>query len=113
MSARQALLLLCLMLAACNGSKVDETKRATLYRNSFTDHSLRVHWASFDAPDGFLYNIGNCMMAARILNANVDASAKAEGKDRDKAIGFWCEPGAYRETGSIPLSFESKFPADA
>jgi hypothetical protein len=51
-------------------------------------------------------------MAARLLNANVTASAKAEGKDRDNSVGFWCEAGPYREHGNIPSTFTEAFPTD-
>lgn len=86
---------------------------ATLYRNSPFAYDLRVHWASFDADESDpSYNMNNCMMAARILNANVTASAEAEGKRRDESAGFWCEVGRFRENGSIPTDFVEAFPTD-
>ncbi len=84
----------------------------TLYRNSFLSPSLRIHWATFDADDKGGYNMNNCLMAARLLNANVTASAKSEGKRRNPAIGFWCEPGLYKEVGPVPSSFPEAFPTD-
>jgi hypothetical protein len=72
-------------LAACSNTSVEAY---TLYRNSPLDYSMRVHWATFNAADEGSYNMNNCLMAARILNANVSASAEAEGKDRDMSAGF-------------------------
>lgn len=84
----------------------------TLYRNSPLQRELRVHWATFDASDGIDYNLSNCQMAARLLNANVAASAEAEGKPPTPGIGFWCEVGGYEEEGGVPIQFESAFPTD-
>ena len=63
-----------------SGCEAERSDSFTLYRNSALDHSLRVHWASFNANDKDNYNMNNCLMAARLLNANVSASAKADGK---------------------------------
>jgi hypothetical protein len=90
-----------------------QSQTVTLYRNSPFDHSLRVHWATFDAADKGNYNLNNCLMAARVLNANVTASARSEGKQRDLAAGFWCETGNYQEKGRVPASFSEAFPTDA
>jgi hypothetical protein len=85
----------------------------TLYRNSPLDVSLRVHWATFDVKDTDpTYNQNNCMMAARLLNANVTATAEAKGKLRYRGVGFWCEPGTYKEKGGFPASFPESFPTD-
>jgi len=114
-----------LLVSGCGGgSRSDQTSTVdrssstsgrafTLYRNSPFSHSMRVHWATFDAADGSDYNRANCEMAARLLNANVDASAEKEGKPRDAAAGFWCEPGDFSEKGTVPSSFKSEFPTDA
>ncbi len=51
-------------------------------------------------------------MAARILNANLEASAKAEGKQPFPNVGFWCELGSYSESGSVPIKFYAQFPSD-
>lgn len=51
-------------------------------------------------------------MAARILNANLGASAKAEGRQPFPNVGFWCELGTYSETGNVPLRFDAEFPSD-
>lgn len=73
---------------------------------------MRVHWATFDAGDKGGYNMNNCLMAARLLNANVTASAKAEGKERDPMTGFWCEAGRFKEDGSVPMNFPEAFPTE-
>ena len=74
---------------------------------------MRVHWATFNANDKGDYNRENCAMAARLLNANVAASAKAEGKQPLKGVGFWCEPGKYSEKGDVPTEFAAAFPASS
>lgn len=106
---RLAILAGAMLLAGCG----DEGERATLYRNSPLDPSSRVLFASFDAPEKGDYNPQNCGMVARALNANVDASAAAEGKDRDPRLGFWCERGAYKKDGPTPAAFESEFPTNS
>lgn len=99
-------------LTGCSLEKPISNEQATLYRNSHVMNDLRVHWATFDASDGGDYNLGNCQMAARLLNANVRASAAAEGKEPYSAVGFWCEVGAYSEDGGVPVSFDAEFPTD-
>ena len=75
-------------LAACSPSNASRAEQFTLYRNSFLDSSARVHWATFDADESDRnYNRNNCEMAARLLNANLAASARAEGKEPDPAVG--------------------------
>lgn len=95
-------------LAACSGPAEQET--ATLYRNSPMSYSTRVHWSTFDAVDRDGFNLSNCLMAAGLLNANLNAAAKAEGLQRDERLGFWCEPGNYAEHGEVPYSFSAQFP---
>lgn len=99
----------CTALAACSEERA---ATVTLYRNSALDASMRVHWATFDADDKGGYNLNNCLMAARLLNANVTASAKAQGMQRDRFLGFWCEPGNYRSEGPTPTVFPEAFPTD-
>lgn len=84
----------------------------TLYRNSDISRDLRIQWATFDADDMPGYNLNNCKMAARLLNANLLESAKAIGMRPDQSVGFWCEEGTYRESGDVPLQFEAAFPTD-
>lgn len=99
-----------LALSGCEG----DAHTYTLYRNSTFGTGERVHWATFDTSESSpIYNLNNCLMAARLLNANVDASAEAEGKPRDPSVGFWCEPGKYKNKGSVPNAFHSAFPTDA
>lgn len=103
-----------LTATACSSGSSGGAEKFTLYRNSMLDTSVRVHWATFDAAESDRnYNRNNCEMAARLLNANVDASAREEGKDRDPAVGFWCEPGGYSEKGTVPSISPGAFPTDA
>lgn len=99
-----------LSLAACN--KPDASP-ITLYRNSQIDHAMRIHFATFDAAEKTSFNLSNCQMAARLLNANVDALAKRDGGTRDKSLGFWCEVGAFDESGLVPIAFDNEFPTEA
>ena len=101
-----------LALVGCSSDE-DSPSPATLYRNSLLDPMMRVHFASFNAPDKAPFNIDNCEMVARIMNANVDASSAKEGKPRNRTVGFWCERGSYSEEGSVPVRFESEFPSDS
>jgi hypothetical protein len=106
-------LLLMLLTAALVGcADGDKADPFALYRNSPLDYSMRIHWATFDAEDKGSYNMNNCLMAARLLNANVTASAKAEGNERDTKAGFWCEAGPYKERGLVPTNFPEAFPTD-
>jgi hypothetical protein len=82
----------------------------TLYRTSSMDRTLRIHWASFDAHESDPnYNLANCEMAARLLNANMKTLG---GEDYDPGQGFWCEAGGYSEKGDMPSSFKAAFPTD-
>jgi len=74
---------------------------------------LRVHWATFDAKESDPgYNMNNCLMASRLLNSNMTASATLQGKERDTSVGFWCEKGPYRSKGTNPTVFNEAFPTD-
>lgn len=98
-----------LLMVGCNGG----AETFTLYRNSNLDRSMRVHWATFDASESDRnYNRHNCEMAARLLNANMGASAEAEGMPPPVGVGFWCEPGSYSEKGTVPFTFPAAFPTD-
>ncbi|MDX3901161.1 MAG: hypothetical protein QHC40_11735 [Sphingobium sp.] len=97
-------------LASCTGGPENVY---TLYRNSLIETTMRVHWGTFDATDSdATYNMNNCMLAARLLNANLDANAAKAEMQRDASIGFWCEPERYKEKGSVPHSFPAAFPTD-
>jgi hypothetical protein len=97
------------LLVACQ-SQADRT--VTLYRNSPLSLEMRIHWATFDTLEGGDHNQQNCEMAARLLNANIVASAKREAKQPYPGVGFWCEAGAFRESGKMPNKFDSEFPTD-
>lgn len=107
-------LMMFLALAGCNqAGGFGGGGAVTLYRNSPIDYSMRIHWGSFDAGDGVNYNLSNCQMAARLLNANVTALARKEGRARDSVVGFWCEVGSFKEEGMVPPTFQEEFPTDA
>lgn len=99
-------------LAAC-GAVGESDQTATLYRNSPIDPGMRVLFASFDAPEKGDYNLSNCGMAARALNANVKALAETEKRNYDPSLGFWCEPGSYDEDGRVPVLMQAEFPTDS
>jgi len=81
---------------------------ATLYRNSTMARELRIHFSTFDADDEVAgYNLNNCQMVARALNANYREMA---GLDNSATTGFWCEPGEYQPDGKVPKEFDSEFP---
>lgn len=110
---RGILMLLCFGASACERT-AEEVPSFTLYRNSPADQSLRVHWGTFDARERDPnYNRNNCVMAARLLNANAKASDLIRaGEEINSKVGFWCEPGRYSEKGSVPSQFEAEFPTD-
>ena len=102
--------LLILTMTSCAEQQADTY---TLYRNSNLLETLRVHWATFDAKESDRsYNANNCAMAARLLNANMAASAQATNREPHRGVGFWCEPGPFRETGSVPGRFDAEYPTD-
>lgn len=101
-----------LLVTGCSGENPFNDDEVTLYRNSPLSRELRVHWATFDASDGADYNLGNCQMMAKLLNANVIASAEAEGESPASDVGFWCELGPYSETGGAPIKFDAEYPTD-
>lgn len=97
--------------AACLSGCGHRAETYTLYRTSSIDHSLRIHWGTFDAQESDpSYNRTNCEMAARLLTANMKA---LNGDEYDPHLGFWCEPGRYSPKGSIPRAFARAFPTDA
>lgn len=98
---------LLLTLSACGQS--EGAGVVTLYRSSILDHAARVHFGTFDAVESdSTYNMTNCLMAARLLNANI-----RKLNDDSQPAGFWCEPGSYDENGAVPASFDATFPTDA
>ena len=58
----------------------------TLYRNSVTNESMRIHVATFDAAEKEEYNRGNCEQAQLLFQAQPGVKVK-----------FWCEKGRYRK----------------
>jgi len=95
---------------ATNEADKATTQIATLYRNGSIAKDMRLHFASFDVEgEANDYNINNCQMAARLLNANVSKQWRAQGLPD---VGFWCEPGPYREDGFAPTAFDAEYPTD-
>lgn len=58
----------------------------TLYRNSVTDQSMRIHVATFDSADGGDYNRENCAQAVLLFQAQAGVRTK-----------FWCESGRFKK----------------
>lgn len=91
-------------------SEVGEAQIATLYRNSNLASNLRLHFASFDVVgEANDFNISNCQMAARLLNANIKEQSTGLNTP---PVGFWCEPGPFREDGITPTTFDAEYPTD-
>jgi hypothetical protein len=104
MTKAQLAIACALSLSACSGG----SNSATLYRNSPITPGVRVHFATFDATESNpTYNINNCQLSARLLNANIEKL-----NDGPQAVGFWCETGKFSDSGTVPTSFEAQFPVD-
>lgn len=58
----------------------------TLYRNSVTDESMRIHVATFDASENEEYNRGNCEQALALFQAQPGLKVK-----------FWCEKRRHKK----------------
>jgi hypothetical protein len=58
----------------------------TLYRNSLTDRTMRLHVATFDTADGEAYNRANCELAATLFQQQPGVKTK-----------FWCEIGRFKK----------------
>lgn len=105
-----------LSLTGCGVAKQGEDAPVTLYRNSSADLTMRIHFSTFNADDGVNYNLSNCQMAARLLNANIRQLHSARTEEDETyvpATGFWCEIGGYKETGQVPFEFDADFPTIA
>ena len=74
-----------LVVLSATGCAAD-SETFTLYRNSVTDESMRIHVATFDASDGGAYNKGNCEQAQLLFQAQPGIKTK-----------FWCEKGAFKK----------------
>jgi hypothetical protein len=100
-----------ILTAGCrDAQKADgsEQQIATLYRNGSLRKDFRLHVASFDVTgEANDYNINNCQMTARLLNSNVARQWTGKGLPD---VGVWCEPGPFREDGSVPENFVAEFP---
>jgi hypothetical protein len=106
MNLRFAISLSFIALAAC--SLNDSSEPVTLYRNSQIDNSMRIHFATFNADDsGQYYNLANCRMASKVLNANVRQLNPTKEKQH---VGFWCEEGMYQKDGPAVSSYDAEFP---
>ena len=64
---RVAFTLLALAAMDVPAAAQDDTEVYTLYRNSVTDVTMRIHVASFDSADGKQYNYENCIGAADLF----------------------------------------------
>ena len=69
------------LLTACS-----QSDSYTLYRNSVSDETMRLHVATFDAKDGEKYNQGNCDIAKDLFQKQDGVKTK-----------FWCEKGLFRK----------------
>jgi len=79
---KNALPVLLLVLVACDSSN----NFYTLYRNSVTDETMRLHVATFDSSEGHEYNMGNCHTAQELFQKQDGVKTK-----------FWCEKGSYKK----------------
>ena len=76
---------------ACN-EHIEKTNEAisghvfTLYRNSATNNSMRLHVATFDASESTEYNQENCNLAKDLF----------QNQERIKTK-FWCEKGRFNK----------------
>ena len=61
-----------------------DTAIYTLYRNSVTDATLRLHVATFDALEEAAYNRESCAQAQQLFATQVGVK-----------VTFWCEPGKF------------------
>jgi len=73
-------------LSGCSPSGASDDRTFTLYRNSVTDPSMRIHVATFDATEKEEYNRENCDTAAKLFGAQPGVKTK-----------FWCEKGRFRK----------------
>ena len=79
---KKLLLFLAVALVACDSSN----NFYTLYRNSVTDETMRLHVATFDSSEGHAYNMSNCQTAQELFQKQDGVKTK-----------FWCEKGRFRK----------------
>lgn len=58
----------------------------TLYRNSVTDPTMRIHVGTFDTTNGAKYNAETCNEAADLFQHQDGVRTR-----------FWCEQGRFHE----------------
>jgi hypothetical protein len=75
------IILIGLLLIGCS-----QTESYTLYRNSVSDETMRLHVATFDAKDGEKYNQENCEIARELFQKQDGVITK-----------FWCEKGKFEK----------------
>jgi len=69
-----------------NTGSAEDKSVFTLYRTSIVDSSFRIHIATFNAKDGYGYNLENCELAAKLFQNQPYVKTK-----------FWCEIGLYKD----------------
>ena len=75
-----------ILLPACSFADTPEERIFTLYRNSVTDETMRIHVATFDAAEKENYNRGNCEQAQVLFQNQSGVKTK-----------FWCEKGRFKK----------------
>lgn len=73
------------LLAGCGFSQTDDSPY-TLYRDSVSGESMRVHVATFDAAENDQYNRSNCAQAQNLFQ-----------HQRSVKTRFWCEKGRFKK----------------
>jgi hypothetical protein len=66
-------------------SRASDPTAYTLYRNSSTGMTERIHIATFNASEADSYNNENCQQAQTLFQQQAMVTVK-----------FWCEKGPYR-----------------
>ncbi len=75
------IILIGLLLIGCS-----QSESYTLYRNSVSDETMRLHVATFDAKNGEKYNQGNCEITRELFQ-----------KQDGVKVKFWCEKGVFKK----------------
>ena len=78
---KKIILLVIVFLMSCS-----QSESYTLYRNSVSDETMRLHVATFNAKDGEKYNQGNCEIAQELFQKQDGVKTK-----------FWCEKGVFKK----------------